>query len=66
VADGAVTTHVGSATAPGFVLEGDAPAVLGVLSGVLSLAEARRQGLRAEGSTALLRRVRYKVPSGTS
>ncbi|MDE3087269.1 MAG: helix-turn-helix transcriptional regulator [Acidobacteriota bacterium] len=66
VAGGEVTTRLGTAPSPDLVLEGDAPTVVGVLSGMLSLAEARRLGLRTEGSAAVMRRVRYRVPADAS
>jgi hypothetical protein len=47
---------------PDLALEGPAPLVLGVLTGQLKLTEARQLGLRTEGSTAPLRRLRYLVP----
>jgi DNA-binding HxlR family transcriptional regulator len=59
---GAITTHLGTAPSPDLVLEGDAPAILGVLTGVLALADARQLGLRTEGSTTVLRRLRYRGP----
>jgi DNA-binding HxlR family transcriptional regulator len=61
VAGGEVSTHVGTAPAPDVVLEGEAPVVLGVLSGMLELADARDLGLRSEGSVAVLKRLRYQV-----
>jgi len=63
VGGGAISVHLGTAPSPDLVLEGDGPTVLGVLSGMLQLAEARRRGLRTEGSTAILRRLRYRVPT---
>ena len=63
VGGGEITTRVGSAPSPDLVLEGDAPMILGVLSGLLKLSEARRSGLRTEGSVAVLRRLRSTVPA---
>jgi DNA-binding HxlR family transcriptional regulator len=60
---GEVTTRLGKAPDPDLVLEGDGPAVLGVLTGMLPLAEARQLGLRTEGSTRVLRRLQYRVPA---
>ena len=60
---GAVTTHLGSAPSADLVLEGDAPAVLVLLSGMLSLTDARARGLRTEGSVDVLERVRYRAPA---
>ncbi len=59
---GEVTTHPGSHPSPDLVLEGDAPLVLGVLSGMLRLSDARKLGLRTTGSAAVLRRVESRVP----
>ena len=58
---GGVTTHLGTAPAADLVLEGDAPAVLGLLSGVLSLDDARARGLTTEGSADVLDRVQYRA-----
>ena len=60
---GKVSVHAGATPSPDLVLEGDGPSVLGVLSGMLSLADARRRGLRTEGSTGVLRRLLYRVPA---
>ena len=60
---GRIGTRLGSVPSPDLVLEGDGPTVLGVLSGMLKLAEARKLGLRTEGSTNVLRRLRYSVPT---
>ncbi|MHB1536645.1 MAG: winged helix-turn-helix transcriptional regulator [Acidimicrobiales bacterium] len=60
---GNITTRLGTAACPDLVLEGDAPAVLGVLSGRLTLAQARKLGLRTKGSTAVLHRLRYQAPT---
>ncbi|MGH9096008.1 MAG: winged helix-turn-helix transcriptional regulator, partial [Acidimicrobiales bacterium] len=57
---GEITTHLGTAPSSNLVLEGDAPMILGVLTGVLKLADARQLGLRTEGSTTVLRRLRYR------
>ncbi|HMK99476.1 MAG TPA: helix-turn-helix domain-containing protein [Acidimicrobiales bacterium] len=63
VAGGEITTHLGTAPSPDLVLEGDAPPILGLLSGMLQLTGARQLGLRTKGSTTVLRRLRYRVPS---
>lgn len=60
---GQVTTRIGSGCDPDLVLDGDGPTVLGVLSGMLTLADARQLGLRTEGSTGVLRRLQYRVPA---
>ncbi len=56
---GEITTRLGAAATPDLVLEGDAPAILGVLFGMLEVSDARTLGLRTEGSTQVLRRLRY-------
>lgn len=63
VGGGEITTRLGTVPHPDLVLEGDGPAVLGVLSGMLSLADARHRGLRTEGAEDVLRRIRYRVPA---
>jgi DNA-binding HxlR family transcriptional regulator len=63
VGGGKVTTHLGTAPSADLVLQGDGPTVLGVLSGMLKLADARQLGLRTDGATAILRRLRYRVPT---
>ena len=62
VGGGEIRTRLGSVPSPDLVLEGDAPAILGLLTGLLTLADARKFGLRTEGSTAVLRRLRYQGP----
>lgn len=62
VGGGEITTRLGSVASADLVLEGDAPTILGVLSGMLEMADARRLGLRTEGSTRVLRRLQYRVP----
>ena len=61
VGGGEITTRLGTVADPDLVLEGDGPAVLGVLSGMLSVADARDLGLRTEGAEDVLRRVQYRV-----
>jgi DNA-binding HxlR family transcriptional regulator len=63
VGGGEITMHHGTAPSPDLVLEGDPPLVLGVLSRMLEVADARQLGLRTEGSTTLLRRLRFQLPS---
>ncbi len=59
VGRGEVSVRLGTVPAPDLVLEGDGPTVLGLLSGMLEATDARRRGLRAQGSTALLRRLEW-------
>ena len=60
---GEITTRLGTAPDPDLVLAGDGPTILGVLSGMLTLSDARQLGLRTEGSTQVLRRLQYRVPA---
>jgi DNA-binding HxlR family transcriptional regulator len=55
--DGAVEVRPGAARDPNAVLTGTPQLVLGLLTGKLSLAQARAAGLRYEGPPAALRRV---------
>ncbi|RZQ61434.1 winged helix-turn-helix transcriptional regulator [Amycolatopsis suaedae] len=64
LADGEMRTTFTAPRSPDLVLDGPAPLVLGVLTGQLTVTNARRMGLRTEGSTAPLRRLRYLVPAG--
>jgi hypothetical protein len=59
---GKIGTRLGSVPSPDLVLEGDGPTVLGVLTGMLTLPEARKLGLRTEGSTTVLRRLQHQEP----
>ena len=60
--DGEMRTSFTAPRQPDLTLDGPAPLVLGVLTGQLKPAPARRMGLRTKGSTAPLRRLRYLVP----
>jgi len=60
---GEIATRLGSASSPDLVLEGDGPTILGVLSGKLKLPDARKLGLRTQGSPTVLRRLRYRIPT---
>ena len=61
--DGAVRTRQGTATDPDLVLNGPPQLLVGVLSGRLSLAEARARGLSCRGDAATLRRVQARPPA---
>lgn len=65
IGGGRVATRLGSAPSPDLVLEGDGPAVLGLLTGMLKLADARQLGLRTEGATRVLHRLRYRGPTAS-
>jgi DNA-binding HxlR family transcriptional regulator len=56
--DGEVHTRVGRAERPDLVLEGPPRAVLGLLSGLIDLKQARQLGLVARGRANLLKRLR--------
>jgi DNA-binding HxlR family transcriptional regulator len=57
VSGGSVRTRLGTAATPDVVLEGSPHAILAVMSGHLSVAEARPAGLRASGNVGVLQRV---------
>jgi DNA-binding HxlR family transcriptional regulator len=59
VCEGKIDTHLGTAPSPDLILEGRAPAILGVLTGPISLPEARKLGLRTKGSEAVLGRLQW-------
>ena len=58
---GSVRTRLGSVPAPDLVLSGIPRLILGLLSGHLSLAEARDLGLEISGDIAVLRRLQRSV-----
>ncbi len=58
VHDGEVSVRGGSVDVSDLELEGTPPTVLGVLTGRVSIAEARRRGLRVKGDTKVLARLR--------
>jgi DNA-binding HxlR family transcriptional regulator len=60
---GEIGTRLGSVSSPDLVLDGTGPTVLGVLTGMLKLSDARKLGLRTEGSATLLRRLLHRVAS---
>ncbi|HET6809721.1 MAG TPA: helix-turn-helix domain-containing protein [Acidimicrobiales bacterium] len=55
---GVVRVRVGEAASPELVLSGRPPAILGFLTGLLTLAEARQHGLRTSGDPKVLVRLR--------
>jgi DNA-binding HxlR family transcriptional regulator len=57
VAGGAVSARTGTAAAPGLILTGGPQAILAVLTGKLTVAQAAGLGLEVSGDTGLLRRV---------
>jgi DNA-binding HxlR family transcriptional regulator len=57
VAGGAVAARTGAAAAPGLVMTGPPQAILAVLTGKLSTAQAASLGLEVSGDAGLLRRV---------
>ncbi len=60
IGDGAIRTVPGPPATADLLLQGEAPVVLGVLNGLLDADEARTLGLRTEGSTAVLERLRSR------
>lgn len=61
VVGGEIRTRAGHASSPDLILEGEPRPILGVLTGMLTVSEARRLGLRTTGNTKVLRRLQ---PSG--
>lgn len=55
--DGVVRSHLGAAQHPEVVVEGAPELILGVISGLLELAEAQRRGLQFQGDPGALQRV---------
>ena len=61
--NGGVHTQPGAPEDPALVLAGPPPALMGVLSGRLELAEAERRGLRYEGDPQVLERLGVTQPA---
>lgn len=64
--DGQVSTRRGTASAPDLSLTGAAPLVLGLLSGRLTLAQARSRGLKATGDPEVLERLQGVTPADST
>jgi DNA-binding HxlR family transcriptional regulator len=64
--DGAVRLVRGAAQQPALVLSAAPFVIVGVLAGELGLDRARALGLRVEGDTSLLQRVRARAPVGVA
>lgn len=60
-ADGAVRARRGSAEDPDAVVSGPPRVVLGTLAGLITLADARAQGLRYDGDPGVLRRLQPRA-----
>jgi DNA-binding HxlR family transcriptional regulator len=60
--DGSVTAHLGRAEEPDLVLSGPARPVGRLMLGRITLAEARKRGVRTKGDTRLLRRLTVRSP----
>lgn len=60
--DGTLRTTLTATRDPDVTLNGDAPLVLGVLTGQLQMQVARQLGLKTQGSTTHLRRLHYLGP----
>jgi DNA-binding HxlR family transcriptional regulator len=63
--DGRVRARQGAAEAPDLVLSGAPRLIIGLLSGTLSVAAARRAGLRCVGDVKALRRIRPYAPAAS-
>lgn len=59
--DGGVQVHAGAADSPDAVVTGDAEDVIELLKGTTDVRVARRRGVRVEGDTEALARVRPRV-----
>ena len=57
-AGGEIRTHPGPATQPDAVLTGPPHPILGLLSGAIDLAEARRRGVELQGEEGVIARLR--------
>lgn len=64
--NGEMCTTLTASRPSDLVLTGAAPLILGVLTGQLTVPDARRLGLEIDGSTAPLQRLRYLGPPATS
>ncbi|MHB8513658.1 MAG: winged helix-turn-helix transcriptional regulator [Actinomycetota bacterium] len=58
---GTITTREGTAQKPDAVISGKPETVVGVLAGRIELSQARKKGLRFNGSVAALRRLQPKA-----
>jgi hypothetical protein len=59
-----VTAHIGRARNPDLVLHGSGRIITRLMLGKITLAQARKQGLKLEGDTKLLKRLRVRQPAG--
>lgn len=66
VADGQIRTRLGSAPSPDLVLSGPPRLILGLIAGKLTVAEARKRGLRISGDASTLRRLQPAAGDSTS
>jgi DNA-binding HxlR family transcriptional regulator len=57
---GTVTAHIGKARNPNLVLHGSGRTITQLLFGRITLAQARKRGVKLEGDTRLLHRLRLK------
>jgi DNA-binding HxlR family transcriptional regulator len=57
ISGGSVHTRLGTAAAPGLILQGEPQLILALLAGRLTAAEAAGRGLQISGDTAVLHRV---------
>jgi DNA-binding HxlR family transcriptional regulator len=64
--EGRVGVHPGIAELPVLTLAGEATVLAGVLTGQLSLSQARSKGLKCDGDLDALRRIRGPEPAGVN
>jgi hypothetical protein len=62
--DGEVRSRLGTAASPDLVLIGSPPVILGVLTRMLTVPEARSRGLRTTGDLEALRRLQPRARAG--
>jgi DNA-binding HxlR family transcriptional regulator len=62
--DGTVRARPGAAEKPDLVIAGEAPVILSLLTGKISVGKARRNGVHVRGDVAVLRRITaFEVPA---
>jgi DNA-binding HxlR family transcriptional regulator len=62
-ADGTVTAHIGTARSPDLTLHGSGRTITRLMLGRINITEARKQGLKLDGDTQLLKRLRAHTPA---
>jgi DNA-binding HxlR family transcriptional regulator len=61
--DGTVTAHIGRARSPDLTLHGSGRTITRLMLGRINITEARKQGLKLDGDTQLLKRLRAHTPA---